>query len=332
MKKFITAAVVFFSIFPLFAQSRSDISVFIEPVSGDGSSPEDLAYFNEMMAMEVPARGFSLGETKKLADYSLVGSVAPYEMPYEDPEEAADEDVEYEDPEGKYYAFHIALIDNETDYVMVEQDLTYQSLEEVNEYFPLLIFNMLANIPLSKLTYDDLWRNKWLYFAFAVHWTPRVYTGSGTGAGSSALMWNFGLGVTAEFHFLNFMSAEAGLEITRDAVASINGDSNQGLVMEVPFMLKFVVKPSLHYMLEPYGGIQLNAPAVEDIKPTLLSWFAGFQFGMKAGGGAFFIDLRFLQDVGKSEVGRTSTSNVRHYTRTMLKIGLGYKYGFVNRI
>jgi hypothetical protein len=327
MKKRVLAGLALFFTFSLFAQMRDDISIFVPPVTGTGSGPDDLIYFTDMTQMEVPARGFALSETQSGADYIIRGSISPYTPEYEEPEELGEDEELVEIPEDSYYALHVALIDNQTEYVMVEQDLIYQVLEETNEYFPVLIFNMLANIPLSKLTYDDNWRHKWLYIGGYVNWSPRIYTGTL----SAAYMAGFGLGVSTEFHFLNFMSLETGLEINEDSVASQKGIAARGLVVEVPALLKIVLKPSLHYMLEPYGGIQINGPTSREIMPPLVSWLAGFQFGVRAGGGVFFIDARFIRDIGESTMFPDAPSEQLDYQRMVIKFNLGYKFGFVNR-
>jgi hypothetical protein len=139
------SALIWLSGVSLWAQQRQDIVISVPPVTGQGRSPDDILYFTDMTIMEVGSRGYSLGEHG--SDYILAGSVSRADT--------EDEGTKPPVPEDDWYAFHIELIEAETGRKILEQDLNYQHTEKVNEFFPLLIFNMLANIPLTKLAVDD---------------------------------------------------------------------------------------------------------------------------------------------------------------------------------
>ena len=302
---------------PLSAQIGQGISIFIPPVTEIGGIPGDGLYFTDMLLMEVAARNYRIAETIEAALYSLSGTVSPADILGEGLE--------------SFYALHLALVDNETEEVMVEQYLVYSDPEEINELFPVLVFNMLANIPplpppeSSFVEVPDDWRQKWWYFAAYGFWSPRLYSGTFR----SASMANFGLGLSTELHPLNFLSLEAGVELANDWVVISPEDYTDyhGQVLEIPALVKFVFKPDRHYMIEPYAGLQFNFSINGFTRPPLFSLLAGVQFGVRAGPGALFVDARFGLDLGKSGLHPSADAFGHKYRRYVVKIGLGYKIG-----
>jgi hypothetical protein len=298
------------------------ISINIPPVTGTGKTPADNDFFHQMLIMEVGARNFIVANSREDAQYELKGNVSRQE-PLEDAL-----------PGLALYSLHLMLVRTEDNEVIVEQALMYSDTEETNEYLPLLVFTMLANIPPNEIetgfriveveTSDDRWRNMWLYANVSVLWTPRLYEGDY----QSARLVNFGFGGAAEFHFQNWFSVETGVELAQDWVkVTILSDSEiHGQVLEIPLLAKGVIKPGRHFMLEPYMGIQLNLPLTGGLTPPLFSWVFGMQYGVKAGPGAVFLDGRFALDLGSSipEEGRS-------FKRYAVKLALGYKLGFFHR-
>jgi len=143
---------------------------------------------------------------------------------------------------------------------------------------------------------------------------------------------SFQVGPLVEFHFLSFMSVGTGFEVQLDGV-SIKGITKpvHGFILGVPLLLKLYFKPGPNSMIEPYVGGFWNAVAIPpkgNIEPAPLSWRAGLQYGFKAGPGALFFDGGFTGDLPffiKSKVaGRT-------YSRYNFHLGLGYKFGFLQR-
>jgi hypothetical protein len=144
-----------------------------------------------------------------------------------------------------------------------------------------------------------------------------------------------------ELHFLNWMSVETGLELSFEtfpksvlypqspAATSVKGDFSSTTLM-FPLLLKFVWKPYIHFMIEPYLGGGLNMTVNRDNLiipyPMLLG---GAQWAVKLGeNGAIFLDTRFGWDMGDGEIPLHSSVTFHRYTVT---IGLGYKFGFFNR-
>jgi hypothetical protein len=307
--------------FSLSAQSRNAVSIFIPVVTGTGGSQGDNSFFFRQLITEVSKQGFTMAKTQNNADYSLAGTLSP--------QVGQSREIQY--------VFHLALRDNKTGQVTVEQDLIYRNADDTNQLFPVLVSNLLHTIPRnsgntgytgssSSAGISDEWRNKRLYFGLAVFWTPRVYIGSDSG-NSSTYYGNVRGAFSTELQFANFMSLETGAELTADwIVTDGKPDGYQNTIIEIPFMLKFVIKPGVYFMLEPYGGAQYNLPIYDTTKPAMFSWLAGIQYGVKAGPGALFIDARFAMDIGESAV-EEPPGQYMAFQRYIIHLGLGYKYG-----
>lgn len=313
----------------LSAQAGPGVSIFVPEITGTGSGPDDSVFFTQMLMMEVAARNYQLGETLEDSLYSMNGSLSPL---------VAEDDAEkYPPPEEEdpLYTLHLALVENETEAVLIEQDLVYSLPEDVNSVLPVLVFTMLASIPPQALPppeparLSDYWRQKWLYFSAFGCWTPRIYIGTL----HSTSMVNFGLGLATEIQFSNFMSFETGAEIAQDWVAISPNDNVEyrGHVLEIPAFLKLIFKPASHFMIEPYGGIQVNIPLNQLTVPPLLAWAAGLQYGVKAGPGAVFVDARFVMDIGDSAAVMESDNTAYQYHRYVVKLAAGYKIGIFLR-
>jgi hypothetical protein len=298
---------------PLFAQSgKHTFSVYVAPVSGDGGKPEDNYSFYRQVVSELEYQHYILAKTEKNAEFSLVGTLSPH----------AYNTIR---TTGKQYIFRLELQDNKTGDTMMDGELVYETVDDVKYTLPSMVSMLVLTIPED--TGRDNWRDKWLYLGAAAFWTPRVYAAENT----STYFANIGGGVYAEFHFLNFMSFEAGMEFASDLI-NISASTvaiYRSYLFEVPLMLKIALKPGGSFMLEPYGGVQFNVPLNKTAIPPLLSWLAGFQYGVKAGPGVMFVDPRFSMDIGKSKMGPGITGPL--FQRYVLHLGIGYKYGFGTR-
>jgi hypothetical protein len=308
-KSFLVLALVFCGGFSLSAQNRVDASIFVSPVIGSGSRAEDNSLFYKQLVFEVTDQKFNLAKTQSDADYSLVGTLAPY----------------METSGERQYVFHLELRDNKSGRITVEGELLYKIADDSYHLFPVLVSTLLYTIPEGSGINDD-WRNKLLYVGGAVFWNPSLYFSEKL----SPNLVNFGGGISAEYHFLNFMSFEAGVEGALDWIKikySNRTVERKNLLIEIPLLLKFVFKPSTYFMLEPYVGGQLNLGLFKYTDPFLFTGLVGFQYGVKAGPGVLFLDLRLALDLGKSglyEIDKTFTRGFGH-------LSLGYKYGFFQR-
>jgi hypothetical protein len=309
----------------LFAQP---VFIFIPDVTGRGSAPDDPYFFTQMLIMETAARNYPPGESRDESPYSMNGTLSPVASEYD--ELGAD----------PLYSLHLQLVNNDSGEVLVEQELVYAWAEETNAVLPLLVFTMLANIPppeppappepqVIQAAVSDAWRQKWWYFGGYASWGPRVYTGDY----QSANLANFGFGLETEIQFLNFLSFEAGVELAQDWVVVSRDEEAEyrGHVLEIPALLKLVIKPGVHFMIEPYAGLQLNIPLNEITSPPPLSWTAGLQYAVKAGPGGFFVDARAAVDMGDSTLARLPENTIYPYRRYAIKLAAGYKIGVFSR-
>jgi hypothetical protein len=241
------------------------------------------------------------------------------------------------------YVLHLALLDNRTGQTLINRDLFYADPDEIDDLI-MLQFNRVSDAPevvpetviftqyvpeyitVSENIREepDNWRDKEWYFGACAFWAPRVYQAEA----SSTYYVNFGFGLFAEYHFLG-LSAGTGVELAPDwiAVTSAANDSYRDLVLEIPLLIKYILKPSKYFMLVPYAGINLNLALYGETRPPLLAWRLGFQYGVKAGPGVLIIDPWFSMDFGRSRLGEEKGDDTIRYQRYMMHIGLGYKYG-----
>lgn len=320
--------------FSLYAQSTTGISMFVSPVDGMGRAPGDNDFFTGLLTRELRAQRIELKETPGTANYSLSSTITPY---------------------GDKYLFSITLRDKDGR-TLYEQGFQYSNLVEGNRYVPSLLFSMLTNVfaleeerevpeasnepvdgvelpiePFAEVLIaaepdGEAWRNKKWYFGANVFWSPRLYYGEKL----SAYLLNFSFGFLAEYHFFNYYSIRTGMELTPEWVvaSSRSGDDYGNTILQIPLAFCGVFKPRERYMLEPHIGILFNIPFFPATVPSLFSWETGFQFGLRAGQGVAYANFRYAMDFTKSGLAADRPGDTRQYSRYMLYMGVGYKYGF----
>ena len=323
MKPCVVWVLLLIAAFPLFAQTNDRIPIYIAPITGTGSTPEDDEIFSYVLAIELRAWNFRIVTEPHEAEYSLVGTLADSGT------------YNGEDADGRC---HLLLSLNKGGITLYEQGAFYTVTQEANAYIPSLLRNIFSNIfevvevveepgeepePID----EDAWRNKQWYLGAGVFWNPRLYYGNRLGAHLA----NFGSGISAEYHFLDFLAAGTGLEVTSDyfAVSTRTSDDYHNIILQIPLLIKYVWRPGENYMHLPYAGIQFNLPLFLDTTPAIVSWEAGFQFGMKAGPGVVYADARYSMDFGSSGLHKNRPNDTRRYNRYMVYLGAGYKYDLV---
>jgi len=316
MKKHILLTLLLCVAFPLCAQSNN-ASIFILPVTGTGSKPADNGFFYDKLVTEIADLRFNIAKSLPNSEFYLIGTLASQP---DDPNK----------PDVKQYVFRLTLLNSKTNESSADGELVYENLDNINDQFMLLLYSVLNTIPAS--AGKNNWRNKRLFVGGAASWTPRIYTSEGT----AMHLASFGGGVFAEYHFLDFAAVEAGLELASDLIRIYPDDEEhyKNTLMEIPLLLKFVLKPGDFSVFEPYAGIHLNIPFSKTTEPPLLAWMVGFQYGVKAGPGILFINPRFSMDVGKSRMETdpaTTGLSELFFQRDIIHLSIGYKVGFLTR-
>jgi len=346
-KNILVLALLFCVRFSLAAQFGPDASIFVTAVTGKGGRSQDNAFFYKQLVMEIAGQNFNLAKTQRSADFSLIGTLGPYRGYINAP------------PYEGQFAFHLELRNNKTGAMMVEGELLYEAQDDAKDQLPALVSTLLYTIPVDNTPGEpaqpptvpgepdnnDDWRNKWLYLGLAATWNPRFYIGNDIGNnigddGAWYLPRNPHIGFSAELHFLDFLSFETGVELSADNFDFFYSSRRYNFMntnIEFPFLLKFVFKPNSSFMFEPYAGAQINIPRYDKPLTTLpskLSLLFGFQYAIKAGPGAVFIDARLAIDAANSKVNPPADipkENMPEYRRYFVHLGLGYKYGFSQR-
>ncbi|MCL2265504.1 MAG: porin family protein [Treponema sp.] len=326
MKKTLISFFFILASFNICAQNFREAKIFVLPISGEGAA-EDNSYFYKQLSYEVTAQFCAVVKSIRTSDYILSGSIE-YFVCYHDTEEECsfhskiDHEISIDiSPE---YIFYLELINTATNEAVSWQYILYSQITgEVNRMVSIMVYNMLSAIP--DIVQDDDRRSSWLFAGAGVTWAPRIYRNDI----ESVYMLNFGFGAEAEFQFLDFMAISAGLQFAQDWILMSNSEYRD-LVLEIPVAIKFVFKPANYYLLEPYGGVSYNISMMQTSVPSMLSWFAGFQFGVKAGPGFITIDPRFTMDFFNSRL-VPSLNIPLEYRRYMIQISAGYKFGFLRK-
>jgi hypothetical protein len=322
-----------------FAQTRDDTLIYINRPAGGTAKQQN--FFEENYKMEVAAAGYTVVNSQSESDFYFTLAIEPNE--YYDP--GYDDEAPYN--------LTLTLYDNAGGREMVQMGFPFTEMEEMYEWNLFLVYQAMANVPHTKFTgqlHTDLWRHKWIYLSPYATWAIHMYSfDSGTpyiplNAGAM-----FGGGLGLEIHFLSWMSAETGIDFHFDQIdrwtladdswnkdqysADYEGKKLKGFfmtpVLQVPVLLKFVWKPSQHFMLEPYIGIALSKSLNSELYPPLLAGLGGIQWAIKAGDiGGVFVDTRFGYDIGDSR----TPDRYNDYHRVTLHFNVGYKFGFINRI
>ena len=320
-----------------YAQTRNDIMIYI-PMPTGGTATEQ-AFFKENFEMETIAAGYATTENQRDSDYTLRLEVKPNMVVYDDGTE------EQAPPDEKQNVLELRLVRNEDSTEIVSFNFPFTEMEEMYEFNLFLLYQAMANVPLTKLTAvleTDHWRNKWLYLRLDLGFTLSVFEAlsgeqwDNNDGGWKKLSPNASretpfnpagtLGV--EFQFLNWMSAEADIKM------AFGYPEGFAFAPTLGFFLKFPIKPSKHFMLEPYLGADFTMITGEDVVSNSANLFGiggGFQFGTKGGEfGAFFIDVNYMYDLSPLKTDKYQ-SRRGEWQRSIIGVGLGYKIGFFNR-
>jgi hypothetical protein len=259
------------------------------------------------------------------------------------------------------------LRNTKTNETLVQQNLYFASMDEVYNFFPLLVYNLFSYIlgsPAYTITqtvpgkaYDDTadtWRDKLLYlrmsFDFPINYyklkEDELIVGIGVYEGDDPKNPNRvapidnvvvalpSLTVGFEVQFLDWMSIEPKFQVGWDHM-----NDTDFFFMAPGLELKFPLKFMRNIMFEPYGAIAMPILTPKDLFTNSFPWFGyggGVQISTYGGkAGAVFIDINYTYfgDVGRHNPYGELYPNpkVIHYTSSFVSIGIGYKAGFIDR-
>jgi hypothetical protein len=342
VKKYLLIIILLFPAGLLFAQSRNDVKVFVPPVVG--GIPDQQAFFAENFKMELLGANYTVAESQQDSDYTISLSITQHvEDGYENEygEMVVEQIVD---------VLTVSLQDSNDGREILQFSWAFETLEEMYEWNLHLIYQAMANGPLTKLDGElesDHWRNKWLYIrasfdypiTFYAYPDPVAIRGE-TPADGSAPDYSVldhkvlpfpGVTLGVEFQFLNWMSVEGDLEI------NFGDPFSNTLIPSIGVEVKFPLKPSRHFMIEPYGIVTFPVTTATDtLEFPQLGFGGGVQFGVRGGSmGAFFVDLNYVHFLGNVVTRNTNSDkpypNTINWSRFSVGLGIGYKIGFFNR-
>jgi hypothetical protein len=355
--------------FSLSAQTNSKMSFFVPPVTGIGKNQSDNAVIAKMLGNEIKVRNCILASSLQKADLILYGTLAPYheeEQYYHDyiylnAKDTSTTVTTYtynsllqNSPE-QAYIFQLILKNEKTNEAMLLQNLLYHSIDDIYDFFPLLMYNLFSLIngeqTSLKQAYTDDWQNKWLYlrasFDFPITFNLIKNNGLIEGYG----IYNKTLNIVqqldnkvvalpaatlgAEVQLLNWFSIEPKFQIGWE---HLNDEDiiNMAAGLELKFPLKFI----RNVMLEPYGAVVYPVFLSSEIFTLfpLLAFGGGLQISTKAGkSGAIFIDINYMYYsfgdvvVKNPYIDLYPEPDVIHYQRSVIGLGFGYKFGLIDR-
>ena len=348
MKKALFITVLIFLAVSSFAQSISNNFLFIEGVA---ESEDQKEFFLTNFAIEAVTFGYTVTKTRHEAAYTFRFSVVPNTIMVNG--------VQHPAPPGEnQYVLKIYLIDNSENMVVLRFDFFFTHLLEMYEYTQLIFLRATVYIPPEsrggsqpvRVDSDRGWQNKWLYLRTSFNY-PIVFHAllpTGLVAGQAAYEASIdnpgeinmldhkiqpqpGLTVGLEIQFLNFMSLEANFQMSLgDTSTSTYFNAMAGAELKFPIKTtSLIIEPYLacNYLLNP-------SPIFSEFQS--LSAGAGVQVAARGGNiGAFFVDINYMHSftevLMKNPYVFTPNPDFIHYNRFVIGLGIGYKFGFLDR-
>jgi hypothetical protein len=329
-------ALLFCSFSALYAANSRNITLCIQ---GTGQ-PDFVQGFKEALVIEAKAAGYDITENMTQAKYIIRFTV----------------EFDQTQQRSKFIVSLIKVVDSS---VIVSMEYLFADEEEMLLYSQLVFFMLISNLPDNETapteTVNDDWRNKWFYLSPSYNYSlmfmalqpdgliggAGVYTGdfdSPTAVGplDNKIITMQGFGLGAEIQFLNFMSVEAGAQISMEEIVKNHLMYNVLFSAKLKFPLKFLKT----VVFEPYGigAYPMRFPSEEEVFAVYPKYVfgGGMQIAVKAGNsGAIFFDVNYLY-FGKTAMKNHLTElypkpSVIYYEHSVLGFAVGYKFGIGNR-
>ena len=342
---------LFFTILVLLAVSSfaQDIRNRYLYIDGSASKMEHVDFFKRSLTMEATGCGYVITSTMGEALHTLrfrVVSETLYDPDY---------DMDFEQN-----TITMTLQRNEDSATLVTFDYSFASIDETYTYMRTLFLNSVTPIPIPFLTEETIdeargnnW-NKWIYLRASFDYPITFYFLQPTGLKGGMGLYNEdetrtapigheimampGATIGAEFQLLHFLSVEFGFQMNMGDTRN-NYFVNMGLVAEVKIPVKLN-----NVMLSPYGAFSYAltaSPIFSDYPP--LAAGGGAQLCARAGQrGIVFLDMQYMFSFTDAVMHNPYLAfegqkrvypkpEVIHYKRSQLGIGVGYKFGIVDK-
>jgi len=326
---------LFSSISTLSAANSRNITLSIQG-SGPANAVEGFKY---ALIIEAKAAGYQVTEDLAAAKYSIKFT------------------VEFDRAEQRF-KFNVSLVKVEGSSVIVTMEYLFADEEEMLLYSQLVFFMLMANLPEDEIrtaVEDDTWRNKWLYARASLDYSIMLLALKGDGLIGGIGAYNGptesptmvtpldnkvvpvpGISLGAEVQFLDWMSAEPGVQISFEEAVKNHLMFNLLLSMNIKFPLKFFS----NFVPEPYlaAAYPMRFPKGKEIFASfpMLAFGGGIQVAVKMEkNSALFFDVNYMYfgDTGMKNqlVGLSPNPKVIKYNNSVLGFRIGYKYGFFDR-
>jgi hypothetical protein len=357
-------ACILILLFLTFASSfgQENRSIFFE---GTAEIRQHRDFFLENFPMEAVAAGYEVVENRRDAGYIFSFEATRNMIEYDD---GTKEPVP---PGYDQFSIVIAITRNEDSVELASFGFSYNDIYDMYDYTQFLFLKAAVNIPplvipdfIEAAPPDLSWMNKWLFLRVSLD-LPLTFYNLPT---KSSINDNFyknesvklqhevmnypGLTLGVEVHFLNFMSIEPMVQVGYEPWLDISY-----LTMAAGAQVKFPLQFLNEVILQPYVGAMYTLPffipaEAEEVftlesstitqppqkisaRPPTLGISAGLQVGIQGGPlGIVFIDVGFtyyLESVIRKNPYEGFVPSLVEYQRSVLRLGIGYKFGFINR-
>jgi len=359
MKKILMLSILLPLAVSSFAQEKTPNRFLF--IDGTADRKDHIEFFQKNFNIEAAAAGYTVVDSKVKAAHTVKFAVSLNMTTGRDGilRQASSEDNKY--------AIEVSLVRNSDNFEILVYNFYFNELDDMYEYNSIIFLNAMYYIPpiseddlIAARNVDNRWRNKWLYvrgsFDYPITFYKLVkdkkkliggiglYGGSfeepsGTEPLDHKIMAMPGMTIGAEGQVLDIMSIELNYQLsmgdTRD-----NYFVNMALGLEI----KFPNKLFENFIISPYGTFVYNlrvSPVFKDF--PLFAAGAGIQVNTKGGkSGAFFIDVKYILSFTDAVMHNPYLSfpeNERlhpnpaeiNYSRSVIGIGIGYKFGFFDR-
>jgi hypothetical protein len=342
---------------PSFAVDLPNRRIFIE---GTATTPEQLEFFLINFNREAIGTGYPLAENRRDAGYIFRFSVEPNPNLHIDNNQYVirisfinnSNNLEVLTLDFFFSELHETFAFNQLLFlraVSIIPPLTESDIVIVQNAEPVIVtVTETVNVPVV----DHSWRDKWWYLRTTFDYPITFYALQPNGLFGGIAVYDGpiedpeifstedhkilpmpGVTIGLEFQFFRFMSLEANIH------ASLGDTRNNDFIniwagAELKIPLKFLN----NFVIAPYGTFLIPL-VVSDIFAEFppYAFGGGIQIGTRGGrNGVFVVDIKYmlsLQDaVMHNPYGELYPNPpVIHYKRSVLGIGIGYKFGFGNR-